>query len=517
MKNQKFITLEKTTIKPEFILLNSLDLIEYKSALEQLINLSGKLESFESLYFEDSPIRFYKKEEDKILMYENFEIQDFITVTSKINELIPQIDLFFEKISIVCVYVSGDYYFRELIREYALLKKENVKYYINYLAALEEDTDLEADDVDTIIEKYGWCNETIDLILLRFYAYSPVPHGKYQFANAIDDGLAEYLEKKSNADYFLKRIVETIKKIGDDDDDEIDDLKEHIKELLNLVFGDEADKYIEKIAKQLNPYEKELNDIKNVWKGIETKEEADKIQESFKKLLDTGDKKITAEIAQLYYDWAAEIARKICGKKLAWNKEIDQKLTLAGELAEKSLKLLKIVEKNLSNHYSKIKLIATIYDNFSNIYMQSAYQAKNDKTKIEFFEKSIPYAKISLGFMPDFDSSCVNYSCAIVNLLLIGNKQEQIKKYQAEIDYFNNLITSFDKINEDFITVYNNACSVYTLLSDKKNAYKYLEKLLETNKTVKDYKKEYFSDDPDFEFIRNEEKFQELIEKYFST
>jgi len=258
MENKKFITLEENTIKPEYILLNSTDLNEYKSALEQLIKLSGKLESFKSLYFEKNPIKFYKNEENKVLLYESFEIQDFINEISKITELKSQIDLFFENISKECVYVSGDYYFRELICEYAMLDKENVKYYTNFLSAIEEDTDLEADDVDSIIEKHGWCNETVDLIIYRYFANSPVDHGKEQFINAIEEGLSEFLENKSNLDYFVKIVVEymhadTEWEDGDDEEDsEISYTLEKTKEIFDYVFGEdteESEKYYTKAKK----------------------------------------------------------------------------------------------------------------------------------------------------------------------------------------------------------------------------------------------------------------------------
>lgn len=150
-----------------------------------------------------------------------------------------------------------------------------------------------------------------------------------------------------------------------------------------------------------------------------------------------------------------------------------------------------------------------------NSYIKSGYAAKKNEDKIRNFEKSIEYTKQALKYKFNGPYNCINLSSAIVNLIDLGNRQEQITKYQKEIEYFSKIILGFDKIDKENITVYNNAYCVYQRTSDKKNLLKYLEKCLEANKSVKEYKKEYFTEDKDNDFIKDEPKYLELIEKYF--
>ncbi|WP_299899077.1 hypothetical protein [uncultured Aquimarina sp.] len=88
----------------------------------------------------------------------------------------------------------------------ALYDKKYIENYINFLRT--NDMDHEVDqygDINTIIEKYGVCEETLSLAIARACSVCG-QHGSEQFEELLEDNFLEYI--KSNFDLFLQKLEE---------------------------------------------------------------------------------------------------------------------------------------------------------------------------------------------------------------------------------------------------------------------------------------------------------------------
>lgn len=512
MEKLTFSVLENKNLKPEQILLNSFDLSGYKSALELLSALAKKLSDFKPLYFEKNPITFCIQQDGKLMKYENLEINNFVDEVAKQKDLKPQLDEFFEKISNECVYVSGDYYFRELICEYACLKKENIKYYINFLSSIEEDTDLEADDVDNIIKKHGWCNENIDLVLHRYFADSPVPHGRDQVAQFIkNEGLDKYLKEEKNIEFFIQKISENYANI---DENEEEYLNETTKELFEELFLDDTIQvqiYFEKVIILANSkYKSEVD-----FKQITNKKEAEHFILGLNKRADEGKKKDKEDVSEIYLEWSKGILNSITNEK-KWNIEIDEKLKFAAELGLLSLNYFKKVEKIADYYDSRTTVIAQIYNLIGSLLNNNLQHTEDENLKIDYLEKAISNFILSIKYCKSFINPQENLSNSLVLLLKIGDKNKQISKYKNEVEFFRSNYNITNKKYDSYFTLYTNYSILFFMLEDLQYGYNNLQLSLEINQKVNNFKKDdYYGDD--FKSVRDEKRFIELVEKYFNS
>ena len=79
--------------------------------------------------------------------------------------------------------------------------------YIDFLRTSDLDHEVyQVEDIEAIIEKYGWCNETCRLAIARTVSCSG-QFGDEQFDWFLENGLKEYLDISENRDLFIYYIL----------------------------------------------------------------------------------------------------------------------------------------------------------------------------------------------------------------------------------------------------------------------------------------------------------------------
>ncbi|MFX3470803.1 tetratricopeptide repeat protein [Leptospira borgpetersenii] len=89
------------------------------------------------------------------------------------------------------------------------MTKKNIENYINFLRSNDLNHEVyQSDDINALVEKWGWCQETLSLMAVRCFRGQ---FGTDQFHEMMEAGLSEYLNLPGNMDYFLLRLCEEIK------------------------------------------------------------------------------------------------------------------------------------------------------------------------------------------------------------------------------------------------------------------------------------------------------------------
>ncbi|PXV62669.1 tetratricopeptide repeat protein [Dysgonomonas alginatilytica] len=106
------------------------------------------------------------------------------------------------------------------------------------------------------------------------------------------------------------------------------------------------------------------------------------------------------------------------------------------------------------------------------------------------------------------------YNDWAVSVLRLAKMENNIRYYESEITA---LCIKSEKLG-DQVAAYNLAC-MYSLLNKRKKSLEWLEKALTNNYQIKSniLTKSRIEKDPDFENIRKDKKFEELLTKYAVT
>ncbi|MBD8349395.1 tetratricopeptide repeat protein [Dysgonomonas sp. HGC4] len=135
---------------------------------------------------------------------------------------------------------------------------------------------------------------------------------------------------------------------------------------------------------------------------------------------------------------------------------------------------------------------------------------EKNKDKAMFKESFEMYRRASeLG-----SSSVYVYNDWAVAVLRLAKMENNIRYYESEIT---TLCLKSEKLG-DQVAAYNLAC-MYSLLNKKKKSLEWLEKALTNKYQIKSNRltKSLIEKDPDFDNIRKDKKFEELLMKYAVT
>ncbi|PJZ58530.1 hypothetical protein [Leptospira barantonii] len=91
----------------------------------------------------------------------------------------------------------------------ALFDKTYIKEYIDFLRTNDLDHEVyQSDDIQELIERWGWCEETLSLAAARSFRGQ---FGSDQLGEMLSDGLEEYLTKTDSIESFVERICEELR------------------------------------------------------------------------------------------------------------------------------------------------------------------------------------------------------------------------------------------------------------------------------------------------------------------
>lgn len=179
-------------------------------------------------------------------------------------------------------------------------------------------------------------------------------------------------------------------------------------------------------------------------------------------------------------------------------------------------------EYNLAIEYFSKALDISPNNNQTLVYIADAYAKKGDFDKAQNIYtqalKNDPYNDSIYLARGNFFSDTKKYDLAQADLekaiLLntqsldarnnLGNLYIKQKKYELAIDNFEMII----KLNPNYSTAYYNLACIYSLKNDENTSLKYLSQSILLDKTLKEVAKK----DTDFDYIKDNAKFKELIE-----
>lgn len=187
-----------------------------------------------------------------------------------------------------------------------------------------------------------------------------------------------------------------------------------------------------------------------------------------------------------------------------------------------ALAYIEKAEYSLAIEYFSKALDISPNNNQTLVYIADAYAKKGDSSKAENIYsqalKNDPYNDNIYLARGNFFSDTKKYDLAQADLekaiLLntqsldarnnLGNLYIKQKKYDLAIDNFEMIL----KINPKYSTAYYNLACIYSLKNDEKTSLKYLSQAILLEKTLKEVAKK----DTDFDYIKDNAKFKELIE-----
>ncbi|MDI7204116.1 tetratricopeptide repeat protein [Leptospira santarosai] len=160
----------------------------------------------------------------------------------------------------------------------ALFDKKYIKDYVNFLRSNDLDHEVyQNDDIEELIRKWGWCQETLSLAAARCFRGQ---FGTDQFHEMMDVGLREYLALPDKKDFFLLKLCEEIKGEMWYKELDVPTLVSHISDIFEDLDLRYPAKKIQILAKEIASAKKNhqirsenvLDRVKQGWEHIQKQE-----------------------------------------------------------------------------------------------------------------------------------------------------------------------------------------------------------------------------------------------------
>lgn len=290
----------------------------------------------------------------------DYSLQDFISETDKIEELQEILHQFIHNLAISNVLGEESYLFTDVVAHYSCLKKSYVKFFVQYLQAMDIECEMEEGSyIYDIVNTHGFCSETLDLLIGRHIDYAG-QCGSDDFVESLKSDLGEWLQDKDNFKLFFKKFV---KQLGYNSYSK-EGAERDTKQAFDALFEDnkeEAGKCYEKALQEYEKYQTEKEEIEKAIVEAYQSYELEKRKEATKyldKVLEMKSSHGLRVLSNVYHAIAREYVVALCGGGKEWNKEFDKALKTRLEYELMALKLSFPLYDD--DYKSKKNLISTI-------------------------------------------------------------------------------------------------------------------------------------------------------------
>ncbi len=502
---------------PELIVLQSKDCNGYKKALHQLLSLTYRFDEFDDFYFFEHPITLVRQENTGIIPYENYILESFVVDADAFDELHPDLHHLIHNLALSDLTTDEGWLFRSLIIAYALHNKDHIRFYIEYLRSIDTEGESEEfDDIESLVQKYGWCKETLHLIIGRLIDYTG-QFGIIQFSEHASDDLGKWLSDTKNYDVFYSIFIKILVSSSYNDEH----AKYRTREAANALYGKgsvEADKWFETTMSlyheqidTIYTLNSECNDI------LTEKVSYDQADALYEKIRSLGNKELDTKFSAICYSRANIELAKVCGDKI---KPLTDKTTALFQKAEEWI-LLSMQYSYVDDEYNfpymsrakKIRQMVILYQNWGRAYLKSGDSVAEIESKEKFYTEGLTL--LEKGFIYDHaDEYCaMNYSFILYMIFASLGSTILKEKFAKQLEYLDNILTSLPE-DPKYFGLYCNANVLFGGMHETEKCYDCLEKAFKANQTLKQVKLSDFND-KEIDYLREEPRFKALVKKYF--